>query len=379
MKKILFTTNIPAPYTVLFFENLGKQFDLTVVYERKEASNRDKAWFSEMGAMFKEEYLSGINVGEEAAFCPSICRYLKKNFDLIIIGNYSSPTGILSILYLKLMHKKFCIHVDGGIRGEREGIKKYLKKFLLSSAFAFFSPGSVTDEYIKYYAGVKKKIFHYPFSSVKEKEIISNPLSMKDKKDLLKRIGLGANVNNNEFVITSVGSVIYRKGYDVLLKALVGMCHDIVVFIIGGKPTEDLEKLIKDNQLYNVHFVEFKKHELIKEYLRASDLFVLPTRYDIWGLVINEALAAGVPVITSNKCVAGMQLIKDGYNGYIFKSEDSIELKKRIGEILSRDVYSREIMSRNCIYTAKGFTIEKMSQEYIRSIETLLQNGMENK
>lgn len=379
MKSVLFTTNVPAPYTVQFFEMLGHQFELTVLYERKTASNRDKLWFDETGKSYKEVYLSGIKIGEETACCPSVIRYLKKKYDIIIIGNYASLTGIVSILYLTLMHKKFYVHVDGGIKGEKEGLKKYLKSFLLSRAEGFFSPGLVTDEYIKYYAGNTKRIYHYPFSSIKQNEIVSRPFNKKEKKEILKKIEKEIIIRDSDFIISSVGSVIPRKGYDILLQALKSLKYKPLVFIIGGIPTADLRSIIEKNKLDNVHFVGFKKHELIKNYLRASDLFVLPTRYDIWGLVINEALASGIPVITSDKCVAGIELIQEGKNGYIFENENSDDLSKCIEKIMSKDDASREEMGINSIQRAQSYTIEQMSRNYGMVISELLHSEEKNR
>ena len=55
-----------------------------------------------------------------------------------------------------------------------------------------------------------------------------------------------------------------------------------------------------------------------------------PTREDIWGLVINEALAAGLPVITTNRCGAGLELIKNNENGFLVNVEDIDELYEKI-------------------------------------------------
>lgn len=363
MKKILFTTNVPAPYTVEFFEQLSLKFDLTVVYERKTAANREKEWFSEKGKSYEEIYLNGMNYGAEASFSLKIIGYLKKTYDIIIVGNYSSPVGIISILYLKFHKIPFYIHVDGGIKGEKEGIKKYIKSYLLSSAKGFFSPGSTVDEYITYYAG-KTEIAHYSFSSVKQSEILSKPLENERKKRKIKELEKNVFVNDDDFVITSVGSIIYRKGYDVLLEAVSTIQKKVIVFIIGGEANDKLNSILKKKEIHNVFFVGFKKHSLINEYIQASDLFVLPTRYDIWGLVINEALAAGVPVITSDKCVAGLELIKDDYNGYLFHSEDAEDLRDCIKKVKNKPLAYREILANNALKTAREYTIESMVETY---------------
>ena len=61
--------------------------------------------------------------------------------------------------------------------------------------------------------------------------------------------------------------------------------------------------------------------------IAAADLLALPSRWDGWGLVVNEALAVGVPVIASNACGAS-DLIRQDVNGYVFTSEDAASLRE---------------------------------------------------
>ena len=82
--------------------------------------------------------------------------------------------------------------------------------------------------------------------------------------------------------------------------------------------------------LDNVHFIDFKNKDILKEYYYVADVFVLPTREDIWGLVINEALAYGLPVITTDKCMAGLEMIEDGKNGYIIPVNSVKKLAEKL-------------------------------------------------
>ena len=75
--------------------------------------------------------------------------------------------------------------------------------------------------------------------------------------------------------------------------------QDVGIYIVGGEPTEDYLQMRASLGLDNVHFVGFQKKEALSRYYRAADLFVLPTREDIWGLVINEAMAYGCLLYTS--------------------------------------------------------------------------------
>lgn len=69
-----------------------------------------------------------------------------------------------------------------------------------------------------------------------------------------------------------------------LLNAAVCLPQNIGIYIIGGEPTKEYTELIKKYNLETVHFLKFMKKEQLKDYYMASDLFVLPTREDIWGV-----------------------------------------------------------------------------------------------
>ena len=99
-------------------------------------------------------------------------------------------------------------------------------------------------------------------------------------------------------MILAVGQFIHRKGFDVLLQAARTMDKNIGIYIVGGKPTEEYLQIQKENNLTQIHFEGFKTKEELAMYFKAADIFVHPTREDIWGLVINESMAYGLPVVT---------------------------------------------------------------------------------
>lgn len=370
MKKVLFLTNIPAPYTVKFFSLLSIKCDLTVLFERKTASNRKESWFSKTVNEFESVFMQGINWGEEAALCPDVLKYLRKTYDCIIVGNYSSPTGILAIEYMKMRKKKYYIHIDGGIPGNHEGLKYYLKKHLLSGARGFFSSGIITDNYIMKYVGRNANILHYPFSSVCKEDILKSPLPREVKIELRKSILDEWKMNADLPLIISVGSMIHRKGFDIFLKAVSKLNFDCNVLLVGGKPSKEILKCLDEKNANKVYFMDFVMPEKVKEYLQIADLFVFPTRYDIWGLVVNEALAAAVPVITSDMCIAGCELIRNAYNGYIFENENVENLAEMITLGLNNEHLGE--MAINALKTVEDYTIENMSEVYADCIENFL-------
>ena len=104
--------------------------------------------------------------------------------------------------------------------------------------------------------------------------------------------------------------------------------------------------------------MDFMEKKLLFKYYQVSDLFVLPTREDIWGLVINEAMANGLPIITTNKCVAGVELINQ--NGRLINNEDYETLGKYINELLTDDDLLNNY-SRMSLNNIKSYSIEEMA------------------
>ena len=171
-------------------------------------------------------------------------------------------------------------------------------------------------------------------------------------------------------IAITVGQFIHRKGFDVLLNAWSKCDKEYELYIIGAAPTKEYLDIKEKLHMENVHFEGFKTKEELKCYYKAADLFVFPTREDIWGLVVNEAMAHGLPVITTDKCVAGLELIKDGENGYIVPVENPDELAMRINELLSDD-WLQEKMAKNNLQKIRRYTVEDMAIEHIRTLENI--------
>ena len=168
-------------------------------------------------------------------------------------------------------------------------------------------------------------------------------------------------IDNRRIVIT-VGQFIYRKGFDILLKSSSDIDADI--YIIGGKPDSSYEQLNNGN----VHFIDFLTKNELRQYYRAADVFAMPTREDIWGLVVNEALSYGLPVVSTDKCVAGLELINQGENGYIVPVEDSKALAISINDAFDLNA----VDSYKCI---KKYTLENMTKRHLDIFKHVMRNS----
>ncbi len=366
--KILFITNLPSPYRVDFFNELSKNCELTVCYERKQASDRDTKWKAEPALGFEEVYSDNIPFSTDQSIGNSIINIIKnKKVDRLIFSNYASPGIIVAIWYCIIKKIPYYIEYDGAFNIKDSCIKKVIKYSILKKAKGHFTTCKEHINYLKSFNIKEKNIFKYPFSSLREKDILLHPI------DNIKKIEIREELNiSEEKIILSVGQFIYRKGFDVLLNATTKIDKSIGIYIIGGKPTDEYKDIVKKNKLSNVHFIEFQEKRILEKWYRATDLFVFPTREDIWGLVINEAMANGLPVITTNRCIAGLELIENGVNGYIVETNDVDTLVSKIDEIIYNTT-ALDRMGNESLKVIRNYTIENMvsvHMEYLKNERT---------
>lgn len=364
---ILYLTNIPSPYRMNYFNLLGRVSNLTVVFESMTAASFNSSWFSEKPESFESVFLDKGPLNYKK-FDLKMLQYLNpKKYDVIIATNYSSVAEIIAILYMRIMHIPFILEVDGGFPKSGRGIKEWLKNIIISAASYWLSTGTITDQYLKQYGAKKEKIVKYPFTSLFDNEILVESLATQEKSNIKKALGL-----KETKCAVAVGQLIHRKGFDVLLKAWKNMPKEMALYIIGdGEKKDELRDAIEKLSLENVKLIDFKAKKDLLQYYKAADLFILPTREDIWGLVINEAMACGLPVITTENCIAGVELVGNGENGYIIPVENVDLLYEYSLNILSDEQLQRR-MACSSLEKIKWYTFENMVKIHLECFNKYL-------
>ena len=364
MKRVLFLTNYPSPYRVHFFDELGKAMDVTVLFSDRaeDKTHRDAAWFVSGEGRFRKVQLTARLAGRgKRNLCVDVIPWLKKDFDAIVVCGYSSPTAMLAIAYLKAKRIPFYMEVDGGLVRKDSRLKYLYKRLLVGSAKYWISSGEHTTDYLVHYGARREDTFLYPFTSLRERDILPRLPSLEEKQKLRRELGM-----TEEKIVVYVGRFTEAKGMDALLEAAPSLERDTGVYFIGGEPSAAHVEFCENHGLKNVHFVGFQKKEELEVFYKAADLLVLPTKSDVWGLVINEAMACGLPVITTNRCVAGLELIRDGINGYLVPVDDLEALTEKIRAVLTADYRQ---MGAAALETIRPYTFENMAKAHVEILE----------
>lgn len=355
--RLAYVTNLPAPYRVAFLNELGKLCELSVFYERRTASDRDAAWRGDSAQTYRETYCEDRPVGADKSLGFDLTRRIRtEQFDRLLISGYSSPAVMALILDCQRRGIPYYMQYDGGF-DTGSGLKDALKRRLLRPAAGHFTSSDVHAAYLRSLGIAAERIWKYPFTSLTEDDILSEPTSDGARTALRRSLGV-----TEEHMVLAVGRFIPCKGFDVLLQSALALREqDVGFYFVGGEATPDYTSFCREHSLTKVHFVGFMQPQELRSWYQTADVFCLPTRGDTWGLVINEAMANALPVITTTACGAGLELIREGVNGALVPPEDSAALTEAISALLADDA---EHLRRSSLETIRGFTAAAMARTH---------------
>jgi glycosyltransferase involved in cell wall biosynthesis len=120
------------------------------------------------------------------------------------------------------------------------------------------------------------------------------------------------------------GQMIARKGLDLLLSAFARLPENARLLLVGRHAElPAMLATIPGGISDRIRYAGFHPPESLPRFFAESDVFVLPSRHDGWGVVVNQALGAGLPIIVSDQVGAGYDLVRTGENGFVFPSGDT--------------------------------------------------------
>ena len=192
--------------------------------------------------------------------------------------------------------------------------------------------------------------------------------SLLTKEEAKKKLGLSGNI------ILSIGRLVPWKGFRMLIKIMPKLSSINQFFqlvIIGGGPDrKNLEAIVKNMGLERkVHLIGKKPQADIADYIAAADLFILNTGYEGFSHQVLEAMAAGIPLITTS-AGGNKEVIHQGENGFMVKYNDEFNLIEVIRVLWNNPEMQAHFVEEGK-KTAAHFSVEKMFDETI----TLLNNA----
>lgn len=309
MYDYIIVTHIPAFYKVNLYNELAKKLKILVVFIATNTNEKRADDFTTLqNADFSYEVLSDGDF--QTRDVNSNIKKLKiifKNNEykrLLVSGWDLKEFWYLAMFYPK---SKNCLALESTIlESSPKGFKGWIKKVFLSRISTVFASGNLHVELLK---GLS---FKGDVKITKGVGIINKPTFEKVKKEYQKRF-------------LYVGRLSRVKNLETLVKVFNDLSNHHLTIIGDGEEKEYLQSIANQNISFKPP-IENSKLQI--EFLN-HDIFILPSISETWGLVVEEALYFGQPVMVSKNC-GSMELVKNEVNGYVFEPMDMEEIKNLI-------------------------------------------------
>jgi glycosyltransferase involved in cell wall biosynthesis len=334
--------------TVLF----GSDFSLSAY--RDEGFGVDVAWDIPLLDGYRHEFLQPLIDHRTVSFTSPLSRNLYQRltlsdgspaFDALWIHGYASLQSIQALLFAKALGIPVLLRADSSLYDRPRSFKTLAAKKLVLGLLRRFvaatlPAGTPNAEYWAHYFGADFPQFLMPYAVDNEAFAAGALAAAADEPSLRAQLGLALTTP----VVLFASKLQTRK----LCVDLVHAFHQLLtdpalrlenppaLLIVGdGEERASLEALVRDRHIPGVVFAGFRNQTELPRYFQLSTVFVLPSRHEPWGLIVNEVMAAGLPAIVSSDVGAAPDLVLNDSTGYIYPVGNVAALAQALHKILS--------------------------------------------
>jgi len=291
--RVFVLTDCPSPYQVELFNEIEALGECSLEVGYLRGHDPDRRW-SAPEIRHASIELNGV-----------------RDADLVVFNYYRHPNAERLIEERAASGGPWCFW------GERPGFRqpawagRLLRKWKLAKLHASAAPiwgiGQFAIDGYREEFGAERAYFNLPYFSD------------------LERFDVPAREENRERTFLFSGSLIERKGVDLLAAAFVRLAQEVAnvkLKIVGeGELRESLGRTLRAVS-ERVEFVGFKDWKELPAVYAAADVLCVPSRYDGWGLVVPEGLASRLPVIGTDRMGAALEFVETGRNGWLISAGD---------------------------------------------------------
>lgn len=309
---ILFVTTIPAFYKVNLFNRIADRKKILVLYTGSNTGKRSNDFLQETVA-FDHQFLDG---GVKSI--SQVMRVLVANrYSKVVISGWDNVASYV-IAFLSRKKRNSCIVESSIYESATKGWKAFPKKILLKRMSTVLASGEAQAELVSS-LGFKGEVVKFGGCGILN--YVEQP-SYEPRSEI------------RDFLY--VGQLIDVKNVSLLVKYFNRHPEKHLTIIGTGVLREVLEK----EAGCNIKFLGAINNMELPEYYRKADVFVLPSKSEPWGLVVEEALNNGTPVIVSDRVGCATSLVVPNGTGLVFKNDDLESFDKCVDEITNIECYN---------------------------------------
>lgn len=353
--RLAIVSSHPIQYAAPLYAYLSRDADLelTVLYcsdsslrgERDPGFGQRLAWDIDLLAGYDSIFLGPRHRTRQVAgfwslVCPELSRELSaRRYDVVWVHGQQFAADVLAFALAKLRGIPVLTRGDTHLDLPGSALRRALRRKLLGLQYRhidrFLAVGSKNEEYYRAYGVPGERIFRVPFSVDNARFGRASRLAPDERRDRRARLG----VPDERPIVLYASKLMRRKHPDDLLRAaarLLAAGQDLHVVVAGsGEMEAELRELAAGLELEEqVTFVGFVNQSELPALYAACDVFVLPAEHEPWGLIVNEVMCAGLPLVLGAGVGAVPDLLQPGVNGVTCQAGDPPSLASALGPLL---------------------------------------------
>jgi 1,2-diacylglycerol 3-alpha-glucosyltransferase len=365
-RKIVIVTEIIAPYRIPVFNALADHADIelhAIFLAETDKSLRQWPVYSDE-IRFSHEVLPSWRwrAGKHGVL---VNRGLRSALDAanpsaIICGGYNHPAFWQALRWAR-RHRhevRFVLWTESNQQDARSGRRsvEWLKRCFVRSCDGFVVPGKSSAAYLRTLGVSESAIFKAP-NAVDNAFFAKNAENARTHAtEIRKKLNLPLRF------ILFVGRLVPEKGIFDLLDAYAklepGLRSEVgLVYAGDGSARAELMRRAAQVSPGTISFSGFAHREDLAALYALAEGLILPTHSDPWGLVVNEAMACGLPIIASSVAGCAADLVEDGWNGYVVLPRDSEKIKSAITVLIGQPDVKQQ-MSTNSLEKIRHYSPE---------------------
>jgi glycosyltransferase involved in cell wall biosynthesis len=324
--RLTLLTEIPAPYRIPLFNALAERVDLRVLFLRER--NPDRPYDLHANEMhFEWRVLPGrdVTIGSRWLVVNRGVASALRDSDVVLLGGWNQPAFWQAIAWCRAHRVPAAIWVESTGRDRRTGRLDVAKRLLLGSARAFVVPGSASQSYVESLGVPAERITVAP--NAVDAHVFGD--SARTRTDDAVRV-------------VAVGRLAPEKGIDTLLEAARDLPVEVVLAGTGPE-----EARLRGLAGPNATFLGNVARDALASVYADADIAVMPSRSDPWGMVLNEAALAGLPLVSTSAAGAAWELIDDGVNGFRVPPDDPAALRAALARLVDDAAFRRAAGARS--------------------------------
>lgn len=306
MGRVAFVLNMPTPYRNPVFRLLVGRGNHTYRFMYCASAEPDRSWkvtTEDMDSVFLGRNFLGFFSGYIHANFDVLKELAKFRPDVVVTGGYN-PTHLLAVMYCLIMRARHVSGTDGDLEFEQRltALHRIVRRIVRRFTAAYIGPSDSSLALFQSWGASRAQVFKAP--------LCADNVAMLRTQEEIKQY---------DFIFC--GRLVDDKGPLFALNVAARVAKMLrkrisIVFLGDGPLYREIQQRSRSISSVDVTLAGFVQPDDIPDWFGKSRVLLLPSNYDAWGLVVNEACAAGLPVLSSPFVGASRELVEEGLNGF---------------------------------------------------------------